>query len=81
MSEPLVIVIKMIDDEVKKGEMIMRTSRVALAAQLQALGSKNLMGIMVPKEEVNKLLKMSQNEEDKMELRQLCDAFGLAHSE
>lgn len=59
----------------------MGTSRDVLAAQLQALGSKNLMGIQVKKEEVNKILRMCQSEEDKRVLRDLCDAFGLVHSE
>ena len=59
----------------------MGTSKNELAAQIQALGTNSLMGVQVNPEEVNKILRMCQTEEDKRVLRELCDAFGLSHSE
>lgn len=59
----------------------MGTSRDMLAAQLQALGTKSMMGMQVDIKEVNSILRKCQSEEDKAVLRELCDAFGLKHSE
>lgn len=46
----------------------MGTSRDVLAAQIQALGTQSLMGTQVQKEEVNRILRMCQSEEDKNDL-------------
>jgi hypothetical protein len=57
------------------------TSRETLQVQILALGQQNLMGTKVNKEQVNQILKMCNNEEDKKVLRDLCASFGLQYSE
>lgn len=59
----------------------MGISREKLQAQIVALGQQSLMGAKVNKEQVNQILRMCNNEEDKKVLRELCDSFGLQHSE
>jgi len=59
----------------------MGTSRETLQVQILALGQQSLMGAKVNKEQVNQILRMCNNEEDKKVLRELCASFGLQHSE
>jgi hypothetical protein len=63
-----------------EGEITMGTSREVLQAQILTLGQQNLMGVRVNTEQVNQILRMCNNEEDKKALRELCAGFGLQYS-